>query len=145
MWFWMSWVRIPLPTPYKQQTLHGVCCFHSGLSPSGKARDFDSRIRWFESSQPNQHLRWGNMSPSHLFYNLVTFPLYFWAKGKSHHLRWGYMSPALFYLAGLLKLLLKLLKYHCKTITLVIKYKHASRRSTAVHEVWRKVERINNI
>ena len=27
---------------------------HSGVSPSGKARDFDSRIRWFESSHPSQ-------------------------------------------------------------------------------------------
>ena len=27
---------------------------HSGgASPSGKARDFDSRIRWFESSRPS--------------------------------------------------------------------------------------------
>ena len=28
--------------------------FHSGASPSGKARDFDSLIRWFESSRPSQ-------------------------------------------------------------------------------------------
>ena len=28
--------------------------FHSGASPSGKARDFDSLIRWFESSHPCQ-------------------------------------------------------------------------------------------
>ena len=27
--------------------------FHSGASPSGKARDFDSLIRWFESSRPS--------------------------------------------------------------------------------------------
>ena len=26
--------------------------FHTGVSPSGKARDFDSLIRWFESSHP---------------------------------------------------------------------------------------------
>ena len=25
-----------------------------GVSPSGKARDFDSRIRWFKSSYPSQ-------------------------------------------------------------------------------------------
>ena len=25
-----------------------------GLSPSGKALDFDSSMRWFESSQPSQ-------------------------------------------------------------------------------------------
>ena len=28
---------------------------HIGLSPSGKAPDFDSGIRWFKSSQPNQY------------------------------------------------------------------------------------------
>lgn len=27
---------------------------HIGVSPSGKARDFDSLIRWFESSYPRQ-------------------------------------------------------------------------------------------
>ena len=27
--------------------------FHTGVSPSGKARDFDSLIRWFESSRPS--------------------------------------------------------------------------------------------
>ena len=30
--------------------------FHIGVSPSGKARDFDSLIRWFESSHPCQNL-----------------------------------------------------------------------------------------
>ena len=25
---------------------------NTGTSPSGKARDFDSRMRWFESSRP---------------------------------------------------------------------------------------------
>ena len=25
----------------------------TGVSPSGKARDFDSRIRWFESGHPS--------------------------------------------------------------------------------------------
>ena len=33
--------------------------FHSGASPSGKARDFDSLIRWFESSRPSQIIRAG--------------------------------------------------------------------------------------
>ena len=28
--------------------------YHIGASPSGKARDFDSLIRWFESSRPSQ-------------------------------------------------------------------------------------------
>ena len=27
--------------------------FNSGISPSGKAPDFDSGIRWFESSYPS--------------------------------------------------------------------------------------------
>ena len=30
---------------------------HIGVSPSGKARDFDSRIRWFESSHPSHLTR----------------------------------------------------------------------------------------
>jgi hypothetical protein len=34
------WVRFPSPAPY------------IGLSPSGKARDFDSRMRRFKSCQP---------------------------------------------------------------------------------------------
>ena len=29
--------------------------FYDGVSPSGKARDFDSRIRWFESGHPSHH------------------------------------------------------------------------------------------
>ena len=33
--------------------------FHIGASPSGKARDFDSLIRWFESSRPSQIIRAG--------------------------------------------------------------------------------------
>ena len=33
--------------------------FHTGASPSGKARDFDSLIRWFESSRPSQIIRAG--------------------------------------------------------------------------------------
>ena len=28
--------------------------FHIGMSPSGKAQDFDSCIRWFEPSHPSQ-------------------------------------------------------------------------------------------
>ena len=42
LWLWRPRVRIPLAT------------LHNGLSPSGKAQDFDSCIRWFESSQPSQ-------------------------------------------------------------------------------------------
>ena len=42
MWLWRSWVQVPLLTP---QSVIGV-------SPSGKARDFDSRIRRFESCHP---------------------------------------------------------------------------------------------
>ena len=33
--------------------------FHIGASPSGKARDFDSLIRWFESSRPSHFTQYG--------------------------------------------------------------------------------------
>ena len=36
-----------------------------GISPSGKARDFDSRIRKFEPSYPSQGLRPLNFSPAY--------------------------------------------------------------------------------
>ena len=42
----MSWVRTPPFTPFF------IPC--SGVSPSGKARDFDSRTRRFESCYPSQ-------------------------------------------------------------------------------------------
>ena len=56
----MLWVRVPSPTPYKDEGI-GVAPvpfvhFPIGASPSGKARDFDSLIRWFESSRPSQNL-----------------------------------------------------------------------------------------
>ena len=41
MWPWRSWVRAPLLTPF----FSAVQCRDVGVSPSGKARDFDSRIR----------------------------------------------------------------------------------------------------
>ena len=40
MWPWRSWVRAPLLTPF-----FSAVCRDVGVSPSGKARDFDSRIR----------------------------------------------------------------------------------------------------
>ena len=33
-----------------------TCSGHNGVSPSGKARDFDSRSRWFESGHPSHFL-----------------------------------------------------------------------------------------
>lgn len=39
--------------------------FNIGISPSGKARDFDSRIRKFEPSYPSQGLRPLNYSPAY--------------------------------------------------------------------------------
>lgn len=39
--------------------------FNIGISPSGKARDFDSRIRKFEPSYPSQGLRPLNFSPAY--------------------------------------------------------------------------------
>ena len=61
----MSWVRVPSPTPYDlkaegpERPLRPFPFERRriGVSPSGKARDFDSRIRWFESSHPSQSFR----------------------------------------------------------------------------------------
>ena len=48
----------PFTHPTKRNEGSGVSRslipFHTGVSPSGKARDFDSLIRWFESSHPCQ-------------------------------------------------------------------------------------------
>ena len=44
----------------------------AGASPSGKARDFDSRIRRFESYRPSQFLFWSDplaQSVEHLTFN----------------------------------------------------------------------------
>jgi hypothetical protein len=46
LWPWGSWVQVPSSTPL----------FHSGASPSGKARDFGSRTRRFESFRPSHLL-----------------------------------------------------------------------------------------
>ena len=46
MWLWKSWVRPPLPTPFFLS--------NDGVSPRGKARDFDSRIRRFDPCHPSQ-------------------------------------------------------------------------------------------
>ena len=57
MWFRVSRVRVPLPTPQKIRDWEAIPIpdffFRTGVSPSGKARDFDSLIRWFESSRPS--------------------------------------------------------------------------------------------
>ena len=61
MWFRVSRVRVPLPTPdisgESRSSGSGSLLiesgFYDGVSPSGKARDFDSRIRWFESGHPS--------------------------------------------------------------------------------------------
>ena len=67
MWcLWRSWLARQIVAleaessnlsrhPTKDRTgafLHGLF-FYNGSSPSGKARDFDSRIRWFESGHPS--------------------------------------------------------------------------------------------
>ena len=53
----------PFTHPTKRNEGSGVSRslipFHTGVSPSGKARDFDSLIRWFESSRPSQIIRAG--------------------------------------------------------------------------------------
>ena len=81
MWLWRPWVRIPLATPLKKRIRksslfsisscrkHGV---FAGLSPSGKARDFDSRIRGFESRQPNQKIDRCPVVPVDFFDSSVT-------------------------------------------------------------------------
>ena len=38
-------------------TIHPSTFIYIGLSPSGKALDFDSSMRWFESSQPSQKIK----------------------------------------------------------------------------------------
>ena len=60
LWFWISWVRVPLPTLF----------YFIGLSPSGKAQDFDSCIRWFESNQPSFYGRVAQVV-EHLTFNQV--------------------------------------------------------------------------
>ena len=48
----------PITHPRQEQGDRGnpgpLCSASIGASPSGKARDFDSLIRWFESSRPSQ-------------------------------------------------------------------------------------------
>ena len=44
---------------------------HDGLSPSGKAQDFDSCIRWFESNQPSNYYGALAQSVEHLTFNQV--------------------------------------------------------------------------
>ena len=56
LWFRALWVRVPSPTPDKDRGSglpRSPVSFHIGASPSGKARDFDSLTRWFESSRPS--------------------------------------------------------------------------------------------
>ena len=65
MWFRVLWFRAPSPTPYDRKEEGPERPLRPfpferrriGVSPSGKARDFDSRIRWFESSHPSQSFR----------------------------------------------------------------------------------------
>ena len=69
-WLWRSWLARQIvaleavgssPTSHPTEKADPGCYaarfplfLFSGLSPSGKARDFDSRMRGFESRQPNQ-------------------------------------------------------------------------------------------
>jgi hypothetical protein len=52
LWLWMPWVRTPpfslIYLPVELRLANFVS--NKGVSPSGKAQDFDSCIRWFESS-----------------------------------------------------------------------------------------------
>ena len=69
-WLWRSWLARQIvaleavgssPTSHPTEKADPGCYaarfplfLFSGLSPSGKARDFDSRMRGFESRHPNQ-------------------------------------------------------------------------------------------
>ena len=81
MWcLWRSWLARQIVAleaessnlsrhPTKDRTgafLHGLF-FYNGSSPSGKARDFDSRIREFEPRRPNQSSSCMNVQGELLF------------------------------------------------------------------------------
>jgi hypothetical protein len=44
-----------------------------GASPSGKAADFESVIRWFESSRPSPRKEVKSISRDLLFFSLIPF------------------------------------------------------------------------
>ena len=82
----MSWVRVPSPTPQKRGSgsPRSPVFLSIGASPSGKARDFDSLTRGFESRLPSQRPLGGGCDPlaqlaEHLTFNQGV---------RSSNLRW---------------------------------------------------------
>ena len=66
-WVWRSWLARQIvaleaegSSPSIHPFLYRILSDAFGLSPSGKAQDFDSCIRWFESSQPSQGQQMNN-------------------------------------------------------------------------------------
>ena len=60
--------------------------FHIGASPSGKARDFDSLIRWFESSRPSHALfrrRRCHKIPDPVAQSAEQLPFKQWVRGSN--------------------------------------------------------------
>ena len=60
--------------------------FHIGASPSGKARDFDSLIRWFESSRPSHALfrrRRYHTMPDPVAQSAEQLPFKQWVRGSN--------------------------------------------------------------
>ena len=56
--------------------------FPIGASPSGKARDFDSLIRWFESSRPS-HFPFQNRIFDSVAQSVEQLPFKPWVRGSS--------------------------------------------------------------
>ena len=90
MWFQVLWVRVPSPTPDKtgdRGCPDSLFSFHIGASPSGKARDFDSLIRWFESSRPSQRF-WCRPSAFDIWFDPIAqlaeqLPFKQWVRGSN--------------------------------------------------------------
>ena len=85
----MSWVRVPSPTPDKRGSgsPRSPVFLSIGASPSGKARDFDSLIRWFESSRPSQRF-WCRPSAFDIWFDPIAqlaeqLPFKQWVRGSN--------------------------------------------------------------
>ena len=87
MWFRALWVRVPSPTPDRTEGI-GVSpipsSFSIGASPSGKARDFDSLTRWFESSRPSHFFpRAPRERPDPVAQSAEQLPFKQWVRGSN--------------------------------------------------------------
>ena len=88
LWFRALWVRVPSPTPEKNEGigLAPIPFVHSiGASPSGKARDFDSLTRWFESSRPSHFTTLANTICIHdpIAQSAEQLPFKQWVRGSN--------------------------------------------------------------